>query len=198
MGADSAMLEQKKGVVQSKSQMYPISGCGGGQDSIRILDPNITACSEKRDLFRQYKDTRAILDFTQGLDIRLLDDDDIADINEMRLRTIHFAWDNPKEKLEDRFSYFSKKFRRKSKGMVYCLTGFNSTMDENLHRIYTLRDLGFDPYVMIYNKPSAPHELIQLQYWCNSKIVFRTVPNFNDFDPRTMRKKKLDNMSLFD
>lgn len=62
-----------------------------GQKEIRILDPNITACKEKRDLMRQYKETKALLDFTQGLDIRLLDDDDIADINVMRLRTLHFA-----------------------------------------------------------------------------------------------------------
>lgn len=177
---------------------------GGGQNSIRILDPNITACSEKRDLLRQYKDTGAVLDFTQGLDIRLIDDDDIADINEMRLRTLHFAWDNPKEKLEDRFRYFSKKFRRSSNiGMVYCLTNYeNCSVEEHIkraiYRIRVLAEMGYDPYVMIYNKPSAPHELIQLQYWCNSKIVFRTVPDFNDFDPRTMRKKKLDNMSLFD
>lgn len=68
-----------------------VSDFWSGQKEIRILDPNITACKEKRDLMRQYKETGAVLDFTQGLDIRLLDDADIADINEMRLRNIHFA-----------------------------------------------------------------------------------------------------------
>lgn len=68
-----------------------VSDFWNGQKEIRILDPNITACREKRDLFRQYKETGAILDFTQGLDIRLINDADIADINDMRLRTLHFA-----------------------------------------------------------------------------------------------------------
>ena len=91
----------------------------------------------------------SILDFTQGLDIRLLNDDDIADINEMRLRTLHFAWDNTKDDLETKFRNFANGFRRKSNiGMVYCLTNFNSSMEENLYRIYTLRDMGYDPYVM--------------------------------------------------
>lgn len=153
-----------------------------GQKEIRILDPNITACKEKRDLMRQYKETGVILDFTQGLDIRLLNDDDLADINEMRLRTLHFAWDNPKDDLEQKFRNFAKGFRRKSNiGMVYCLTNFNSTMEENLYRIYTLRDLGYDPYVMIYDKPHAPKEIKKLQRWCNNKIIFKSCKKFEDY-----------------
>lgn len=153
-----------------------------GQKEIRVLDPNITACREKRELMRQYKETEAILDFTQGLDIRLLNDDDIADINEMRLRTLHFAWDNPKDDLESKFRNFAKGFRRNSNiGMVYCLTNFNSTMEENLYRIYTLRDMGYDPYVMVYDKPHAPKEIRHLQRWCNNKIIFKTVPKFEDY-----------------
>lgn len=153
-----------------------------GQKEIRILDPNITACADKRDLFCQYRETGAVLDFTQGLDIRLLDSDDIEDINHMRLRTLHFAWDTPKENLGPKFAEFAKGFRRKSNiGMVYCLVNFNSTMEENLYRIYTLRDLGFDPYVMIYNKPSAPKEIKHLQRWCNNKIIFKSCKKFEDY-----------------
>ena len=162
-----------------------VSDFWNGQKEIRILDPNITACWEKRDLFKQYKETGAILDFTQGLDIRLINDDDIADINEMRLRTLHFAWDNPQDDLEDKFRNFAKKFRRKSNiGMVYCLTNFNSTMEENLYRIYTLRDMGYDPYVMVYDKPHAPKEIKMLQRWCNNKIIFKSVKKFEDYNGR--------------
>ena len=153
-----------------------------GQKEIRVLDPNLAACSEKRDLMMQYKESGAIIDFTQGLDIRLLDDDDIADINEMRLRTLHFAWDNPKENLEGAFRNFAKSFRRKSNiGMVYCLTNFNSTMEENLYRIYTLRDMGYNPYVMVYDKPHAPKEIKMLQRWCNNKIIFNSCKRFEDY-----------------
>lgn len=155
-----------------------------GQKEIRILDPNITACREKRDLMRQYRETGAILDFTQGLDIRCLNDDDIEDINGMRLRTLHFAWDNPRDDLEGKFRNFAEHFRRKTKiGMVYCLTNYNSTMEENLYRVYTLRDMGYDPYVMIYNKPDAPREILDLQRWCNNKIIFKSCKRFEDYRP---------------
>lgn len=159
-----------------------VSDFWNGQKEIRILDPNITACKDKRDLMRQYRETGAVLDFTQGLDIRCLNDGDIEDINHMRLRTLHFAWDNPKDNLEGKFKRFAERFRRKSNiGMVYCLTNYNSTMEENLYRIYTLRDLGYDPYVMIYNKPSAPKEIRNLQRWCNNKIIFKSCRKFEEY-----------------
>ena len=150
-----------------------------GQKKIEVLDPNITACRDKRDLFRQYRETNAQIVFNQGLDIRLLNDDDIADINGMRIKDLHFAWDNPKDDLEGKFRNFANGFRRKSNiGMVYCLTNFNSTMEENLYRIYTLRDMGYDPYVMVYDKPHAPKEVKMLQRWCNNKIIFKSCKRF--------------------
>lgn len=154
----------------------------GGQREIKILDPNITACREKRDLMRQYRETGALLDFTQGLDIRCLDEADIEDLNRMRLKRIHFAWDNPQDNLEPKFDAFAKRFRRSSNiATVYCLVNFNSTLQEDLHRVYTLASKGFDPYVMVYNKPQAPQYARDLQRWCNNKIIFKSCPRFEDY-----------------
>jgi len=157
-----------------------------GQPEIKVLDPNITACREKRDLFNQYREvgkprTGAYIDFTQGLDIRLLNDADIDDINHMRIKNLHFAWDNPQDDLEGKFRYFADHYRLKSKGMVYCLINFGSTLEEDLHRIYTLSSMNYDPFVMIYNKPNAPNLAIRLQRWCNNKFVFKKVPRFEDY-----------------
>jgi hypothetical protein len=156
-----------------------------GQKKIVVLDPNITACREKRDLLSQYRDTKAVIDFCQGLDIRLLNDEDIDDINAMRIKELHFAWDNPKLDLENKFREYTKKARHKPHGTfgtVYCLTNYNSTMEENLYRIYTLRDLGYDPYVMVYDKPHAPQEIKRLQRWCNNRFVFKSCKRFEDYN----------------
>lgn len=153
-----------------------------GQSEIKILDPNITACKDKRDLFQQYIETGALLDFTQGLDIRMLTEEDIEDLNKMRTKWLHFAWDNPKDDLEQKFRSFASRFKRKTNiAMVYCLVNFNSTMEENLYRIYTLRDLGYDPFVMIYDKPHAPEEIRKLQRWCNNKIIFGKCQKFEEY-----------------
>lgn len=161
-----------------------VSNFWNGQSEIKVLDPNITACREKRDLMRQYKETGALIDFTQGLDIRLLNNADIADIGEMRLKNVHFAWDNPHDDLAGKFANYAK-LGKKNKhgrfGTVYCLVNFGSTIEEDLYRIYTLRDMGFDPYVMIYNKPNAPKEVKRLQRWCNNRRIFRTEPDFSKY-----------------
>lgn len=158
-----------------------VSAFWNGQKRIEVLDPNITACRDKRDLFRQYRETGAHIVFNQGLDMRLMTDEDLDDINHMKIQDLHFAWDNPKDDLKDRFEWFARGFRRKKKGMVYILTNFGSSMEENLRRIYTVRDLGYDPYVMIYNKKAADQELINLQRWCNNKFVFGKTPDFNNY-----------------
>lgn len=167
---------------RASKRVASVSDFWAGQSLIEVLDPNITACKEKRELFKQYRETGASICFSQGLDIRLLNDDDIWDINHMRIKDLHFAWDNPNENLKPKFEYFAKRFRRKSNiGMVYVLTNYDSTMEQNLERIYCLRDMGYDPYVMIFNKPSAPHEIIKLQRWCNMKSIFKSVRHFEDY-----------------
>ena len=166
-----------------------VSDFWNGQDRIEVLDPNILACSDKRDLLKQYKETGAKIVFNQGLDIRLMNDDDIDDINSMRIKDLHFAWDNPEDDLEQKFRYFAKRFRRRTNiGMVYVMTNFRSNLSEDLYRIYTLRDMGFDPYVMIYDKPNAPIEVIDLQRWCNNKFVFKKCPDYRDYIPKRLWK----------
>ena len=156
----------------------------GGQTEIKVLDPNITACREKRDLMAQYRETGVWLDFTQGLDIRCLNDADIEDLNRMKLKCVHFAWDNPEDDLAGKFKRYAENAKHKPHGKygtVYVLVGFNSTMEQNLYRIYTLRDLGFDPYVMVYDKPHAPKELRRLQRWVNNVRIFRSTKRWEEY-----------------
>ena len=160
-----------------------VSDFWNGQKHIEILDPNIMACKEKRDLMRQYRETGATLNFNQGLDMRLINEEDIEDINRMKIKKMHFAWDNPKDDLEGKFRYFASRYKNKAKGMVYILTNFGSTMEENLHRIMVTASLGYDPFVMVYDKPHAPQEVRDLQRWCNNKIIFKKCPDFKNYVP---------------
>ena len=155
-----------------------------GQKKIVVLDPNITACKEKRDLLSQYRATGAKIDFSQGIDIRLVDDADIDDFNAMRIENIHFAWDNPEEDLRWHFERYSRMAKHKphgSYGTVYVLTNFNSTLEQDLHRIYLLRDMGYDPDVRIYDKPHADKQVRMLQRWVNNRKIFNSCKKFEDY-----------------
>lgn len=157
------------------------------QKKIKLLDPNLLACREHIDLLEQLDSSKAYVDFTQGLDVRMTTKRNIELINNIKVKEIHFAWDNPKDKLENKFMRYAERAKHKPHGKfgtVYVLTNFGTTMEENLHRIYTLRDMNFDPYVMIYNKPTAPREIRLLQRWCNNRIIFRSCEKFEDYDPK--------------
>lgn len=157
-----------------------------GQRNINLMDPNILACPERWDLLEKLVASRAYVDFNQGLDIRLADQD-VADLlGKMRIERLHFAWDNPEEDLRPYFERFSGWYRRKdpAKKGVYVLTNFNSTLEKDLARIYALRDMGYSPYVMIYNKSQAPQEVRHLQRWCNNRLIFKAQPDFSKYDPK--------------
>ena len=155
-----------------------------GQRNIKLLDPNILACRQHMDLLKQLADSGAWVDFTQGLDIRLTNEENIKALNRIKTKMIHFAWDNPADDLRAKFEKFNeltdiKDYRKKS---VYILTNFNSTIEQDLHRIYTLRDMGFNPYVMVYNRSKAPKEIRKLQRWCNNRIIFAKCRDFKDYN----------------
>ena len=155
-----------------------------GQKYITLLDPNILACREHLDLLNQLVESKAYVDINQGIDIRLTNDANIDLINQIKVKEIHFAWDNPKDDLRPYFEHYKAKAKHKPHGhygTVYVLVNFGSTMEENLYRIYTLRDMGYDPYVMVYDKPNAPREIKDLQRWCNNRFIFRSCKDFKEY-----------------
>ena len=178
---DFCIVGDKEGLRSIK--VADLSEFWRGQKNIELLDPNILACKDRMELLDQLIESKAIVNFNQGLDIRLTNEELAEKLGKMRIKRLHFAWDNPKQDLTPYFKRFSEAYKRKSSAtkVVYVLVNFNSTMEENLYRIYTLRDLGYDPYVMVYDKPNAPKEIKDLQRWVNSRFIFRSCKNFEDY-----------------
>ena len=183
-GCDFCHVEAKEG--RKSYKVADLSEFWNGQKNIVLLDPNITACWEWKDLFQQLIDSGAYVDFSQGLDIRLMTEEKAEMIKKIKVKQLHFAWDRyeDKERILPKF----KKFKEISgldyrKLGVFVLCGFNTDLEQDLERIYTLRDIGYNPYVMIYNKNSLPkgHILKKLQRYVNNRIIFRTVNSFDDY-----------------
>ena len=156
-----------------------------GQKEIKLLDANLLACPDHEKLILQLADSRAWVDFSQGLDVRLITPENVALLNRVKTKTIHFAWDNPDDDLTGYFQKFLEltKIRDARRRRVYVLTNFGSTHEQDLYRVETLRGMGFDPYVMVYDRPTAPAITRQLQRWVNNKRIFYTVKNFADYIP---------------
>lgn len=155
-----------------------------GENKIILLDPNITASQECEKLFDDLIKTKALIEFNQGIDVRLLTDKGIDQLNRMRLKMLHFAWDNYEFKTYEKLKQIRQSLEYDSRSLrVYVLTNFGTTFDQDLERVIKLRELDYDPYVMIYDKPHAPKKVKQLQGWVNNKRIWRTIGDFNEYRP---------------
>ncbi|MBQ6481725.1 MAG: hypothetical protein IJI45_11455 [Anaerolineaceae bacterium] len=154
-----------------------------GQNNIMLCDPNLLACPDRDDLLDQLIDSGAWVDVNQGFDARLLNDSVIEKINMMKIKMLHFAWDNPRDEVVPKML---KKFAERNslnyrQRRVYVLVNYWSTLNEDLRRVYWLREHGFDPYVMVYEKENAPKQIRRLQRWVNNKLIFRSCERFEDY-----------------
>jgi radical SAM superfamily enzyme YgiQ (UPF0313 family) len=158
-----------------------------GQKNIKLLDPNLLACTDRDELLQQLINSRAWIDFTQGLDIRLMTSETEELILKMKIKAIYFSWD--KENGSGLIIENLKKFKERSnfsyrKLRVYVLTNFDTQFAFDLERIYTLREMGYDPFVMVYDRETADMRYKYLQRWVNNKFVFRSTRRFEDYDPK--------------
>lgn len=148
---------------------------GGQQRTIKLLDPNITACKDSEMLFEELIRTGAWIDFTQGLDVRMLTDKNCDQLNRMKVGMIHFAWDNYEFQTYEELKRVRPLLNiRDRESRVYVLTNFNTTFDQDKERVDKLRELGYDPYLMIYKKNDAPRVTRRFQRYVNNKYIFRS------------------------
>ncbi len=150
-----------------------------GQKQVILLDNNLTAAPMEhfRRVVAQMVEAKVQVDFSQGLDIRLLNDEHAALLANVSLGKngyIHFAWDNPShEDAVRRGIAILAKHMTLRRIMFYVLIGFNTTPEEDLHRVETLRGLKVDPFVMPFNK-TDPYQQAFAR-WVNHKAVFAKV-----------------------
>ena len=159
-----------------------------GQKHINLLDPNILACKDRLDLLDSLIDSKAKVNFSQGLDARFITEEIAHKLNQIKKDAVHFAFDfmkNEKNIIEGLKTY-AKIVGLPSdlkKRVVYVLTNFNTTHEEDIYRVKVLQDLGFAPDIRIYRKNTAPMITRDLQRWCNNRTLFRSC-KWEDYVPR--------------
>ena len=155
-----------------------------GQKEIVLMDSNITASKDCERLFKDLVKTGSLINFEGGLDVRFMTEEKASLINEMRVSMIHFAWDNYEMETFEKLKRIRPLLMQDFKHIrVYVLTNFNTSHGQDLERIYKLREIGCDPFVMVFEKQTAPKRTKRLQRWCNNKFVFRACEKFEDYDP---------------
>lgn len=183
-GCGFCHVKAKEGLLSHK--VADLSEFWNGQKNIIICDPNILACKEWKNLLQQLVDSNANIDINQGLDIRLMTEEKAEIIKKIKFKMLHFAWDKYEDKkiILPKFEMFKQitGFDQR-KLTVYVLCNYDTTIEQDLERIYLLRDMGYLPYVMLYDKTNITRgsDLLKMQRWVNSRFIFRSCKRFEDY-----------------
>lgn len=186
-GCDFCIVKSKEGGCSYK--VADLQEFWRGQKNIVLCDPNLIACRDWKDLLQQLIDSKARININQGIDIRIMTEEKAEMIKRLKVDAVHFAWDRyeDKELILPKLKYFKDITGwNQRKTIVYVLVNFNTTHEQDLERIYTLRDMNYDPYVMVYDREHTKGSDLcrRLSRWVNNRKIFKTVPRFEDYDPR--------------
>lgn len=155
----------------------------GGQRNIELLDPNLLACPDHMELLTQLAESGASVNFNQGMDVRLITEKNLDIIRKIKLSAVHFAYDRIQDRdiVEPRLKAFAEATGYdRHKVSVYILVNFDTTLEQDIHRIQYCRSVGFQPYVMIYDKEHCKKVYRHLQRWCNP-IIFQKCKTFEEY-----------------
>jgi hypothetical protein len=157
-----------------------------GQKNIVLCDPNILACKDHIELLQQLAYSGAKVNFNQGLDIRLINKKNLELLKLINLDSVHFAYDRYEDKhiIEPKLKAFKDATgydKDKGRVMVYILTNYNTTIEQDIERIQFCRSLRFSPYPMIYDKEHCKKIYRDIQRWCNN-FIFWSTPTFEEYN----------------
>ena len=182
-GCDFCIVAGKEG--QRSIKVADLDEFWGGQKKIVLCDPNILACRDWKDLLNQLIASKAEIDFNQGLDIRLMTQEKAELIGKMKVKQIHFAWDRfeDRDKVLPRLKLFAEVNKVNAhNAIVYTIVNFSTTLEQDLDRIYTLRSMGYWPYVMVYDKEHCNKVYKDLSRWVNNRFIFAKCERFEDYN----------------
>jgi len=131
-----------------------------------VQDNNLLACSKIhiQKVFEMLRSQRQI-DFSGGLDCRLLKDWHIEELRTLKIKQLWFAYDGEycKKAIKETGEKLSKYFSR-DKMRCYVLIGFgDDTLDKAESRLRETWEFGFKPFAMLYEKDQHTQEWNDLQ-----------------------------------
>jgi hypothetical protein len=179
------VVPQKEGSIRDNAPLSEF--LGPRHRKIMLLDNNLLAAPSARDVLHELAERRLLVNFNQGLDIRLVTDEfaELLAACDYRSRKfidprLYFAFDDPR--IEDAVIHGLERVIaagiKAYQIMVYILVGFNTSLTD-LRRIEVVRSFGADPYVMKFNN-RQDSTLNALARWCNRPQIRESI-SFSEY-----------------
>lgn len=175
---------------------------------IRLLDNNFFANRTWRENIEVLKAFNQPIDFNTGIDLRLLTEEQCEALSKLKIKTIHCAWDNykDKEKILPKLEMLCR-YVKPYKITVYVLVGFENKeiVETDLERVMTLKEMGVNPFAMGYINFDDPNHkkhrsVIDFCRWVNNKFIFKkaTWEEYSSSKPKETYKQELDIFSMLE
>lgn len=169
---DFCKVRQQEGMIREHTDIYEF--WDRRHNHIEILDNNILAMPHHFEkIANQIIKENLTVNFNQGLDIRLITDQNAKLLKKLRVRPCcKFAFDSMD--IEPYIKKGVKILRRNgiNCSLFYVLVGFNTTIDQDLHRLEVIKELDMRPYVMRYKTCKGEKEYYYLSNWANQQQFF--------------------------
>lgn len=153
---------------------------------IEVLDNNFFANPKWREAVEDLRGQNLPVKL-HGVDVRIMDEEQAKALKSLKMKgLIHIAWDLPQLDLTPQLESMVKHISAR-KIACYVLVGFNSTIEQDLHRLNTLKRLGILPFVQPYRDFENHRQVTQYEKdiarWANRAWLFNSM-DFKDYEPR--------------
>jgi hypothetical protein len=176
-----------------KHLIYP------GHNKVILWDNNILASPYWIDVFDELEESKLEVDFNQGLDARLLNEEVATRLKRFKTPLIRLAYDSNgiRKPLEKAIALLNRVGIRGRKILVYCLYNHLDTPEDFLNRIKDLLEWGVVAYPMRYepSKPMAKNQYVSSS-WSREQLEMvadarRVIGYGGAFPPYEGLKKKI-------
>ena len=148
---------------------------------LMLLDNDFFGNPNWSERIEEIKEYDLKVNFSQGLNIRIISERQAQALASVKFRNSHntkkqvtFAWDqiNDEKVIKRGFQRVVDAGIKPYQMQFYVLIGFETTPEEDMHRVMMLKDWGCDPYVMPYNKDNDYQK--RFARWVNHRATFKS------------------------
>ena len=150
---------------------------------IKILDNNFFSYKGWRENIETLKSFYQPLEINQGIDLRLLNEEQCKALKTCKIKAIYCAWDNYKDKdiILSKLKLLTQ-YVKSYKITCYVLVGFENKeiINTDIDRVLTISKMGINPFAMGYvdfNNPKHKKSKSVKNFcrWVNMKATFKSV-----------------------
>ena len=150
-------------------------------DFLVLLDNDFFGNPEWADRIEEIKDLDLKVNFSQGLNIRILSKRQAQALASVKFRNINntssqvtFAWDqiNDEKVIKRGFQRVVDAGIKPWQMQFYVLIGYDTTPEEDMYRVMMIKGWGCDPYAMPYDK-TDPYQK-KFVRWVNRRQIFNS------------------------